>query len=89
MTTASRPAWVGFVIDIVAIVAAVVLVILGAIPGHDALAWVAFVQTGRLYIWATRRGRPKELPSESGLLLLLIVTGELARNLFSRHHLHS
>ena len=82
---ASRPAWVGFAIDAIAIVAAVVLVLFGAITGRDALAWIAFVQTGRLYVWATRPR--KELPSESGLLLLLLAAGELARDLFTRHHL--
>lgn len=89
MSNDQRPAWVGFVIDVVAILAGVALVILGAVSGRDALAWIAFVQTGRLYIWATRGGR-KNLPSESGLLLLLLAAGDVVRDIIaSRHHLHS
>lgn len=86
--TTERPAWVGFAVDAIAIIAAVVLVIVHAIPAREALAWIGLVQSGRLYVWATRsRQKSKELPSESGLLLLLLAVGELGRELFTRPHL--
>lgn len=82
-----RPAWVGFAVDTIAIIAAVVLVVLHAISGEQALAWIGLVQSGRLYVWATRsRQKTKELPSESGLLLLLLAAGDLGRALVTRSH---
>lgn len=82
---AERPAWVGFGIDLVAIVAAVVLVVLGTVTGREALGWIALVQSGRLYVWASRARRKG--PSESGLLLLFLAAADVARHLFAREHL--
>lgn len=80
----NRPVWVGALIDSLAIIAAVVLVLIHAISGEAALGWIGFVQSGRLYVWATRARSKPSLPSESGLLLLLLAAGGLARDIFTR-----
>ncbi|TXH58013.1 MAG: hypothetical protein E6Q97_03230 [Desulfurellales bacterium] len=82
----NRPVWVGALIDVVAIVAAVVLVLVHAISGEAALGWIGFVQSGRLYVWATRARAKPSLPSESGLLILILAAGSIARDVFARHH---